>query len=110
MTCGTKLVRGLQGKEGNVRKTLTDQTPPMYQQRVQQPEFETFYLPFGGHLRSDNRWVRLAKLIRWEEAEKKYAANFSESGMGTPAKNVRIALGALIIKERLGLSDEETVE
>ena len=30
--------------------------------------------------------------------------------MGSPAKNVRIALGALIIKERLGLSDEETVE
>jgi hypothetical protein len=30
--------------------------------------------------------------------------------MGAPAKNVPIALGALIIKERLGLPDEETVE
>jgi IS5 family transposase len=27
-----------------------------------------------------------------------------------PAKGLRIALGALIIKERLGLSNEETVE
>jgi hypothetical protein len=30
--------------------------------------------------------------------------------MDAPAKNVPIALGALIIKERLGLPDEETVE
>ncbi len=82
----------------------------MYRHKIPQPEFEAFYLPFGGHPRSDNRWIRLAKLIPWDEAEKKYAAHFAESGMGAPAKNVRIALGALIIKERLGLSDEETVE
>jgi hypothetical protein len=30
--------------------------------------------------------------------------------MGAPAKTFRMALGGLIIKERLGLSDEETVE
>jgi hypothetical protein len=82
----------------------------MYRKQVQHPEFESFYLPFGGHLRSDNRWVRMAKLIPWAEAEKRYEKLFADSGMGAPAKNVRIALGALIIKERLGLSDEETVE
>ena len=32
------------------------------------------------------------------------------SGLGPPAMSVRIALGALIIKEKLGTSDEETVE
>ena len=67
-------------------------------------------MPFGGHLHSGNRWVQLAKLIPWEKIEKKYEKNFAESGMGAPAKSVRIALGALIIKERLKLSDEETVE
>lgn len=36
-------------------------------------------------------------------------ANFAESGMDAPAKESRIALGALIIKERLGVTDEETV-
>src|SRR5208283_3773159 len=82
----------------------------MYKRRHLQPEFEPFYLPFGGHLHSDNRWVQLAKLIPWEEIEKKYEKNFAESGMGAPAKSVRIALGALIIKEKLKLSDEETVE
>ena len=52
----------------------------MYKRRHLQPEFEPFYLPFGGHLHSDNRWVQLAKLIPWEEIERKYEKNFAESG------------------------------
>ena len=72
--------------------------------------FEKFFLPFGGKLRSDNRWVKMAKLIPWHEFEEIYARSFAGTGMGAPAKPVRIALGALIIKERLGTSDEETVQ
>ena len=82
----------------------------MYRQRLSQPEFEDFYLPFGGRLRSDNRWVRLSKLIPWDEIEEQYAKHFSAEGMGAPAKPVRLALGSLIIKEKLRLTDEETVE
>jgi hypothetical protein len=67
-------------------------------------------LPFGGRLRSDNRWVRLSKLIPWEEIEGEYAKQFAESGMGAPAIVARVALGALIIQEKLGLTDEEVVE
>ncbi len=74
-----------------------------------QEEAENFDLPFGGRLSSENRWVRLAKLIPWSELETEYASQFS-STMGAPAKSFRMALGALIIKERLGTSDEETVE
>ncbi len=74
-----------------------------------QLEFEDFYLPFGGKLRCDNRWVKLAKLIPWDELEERYAALFSED-QGAPAKPFRMALGALLIKERLGITDEETVE
>ncbi len=108
MTCGTKTVGGLQGKEGNQgEKALQMNTPLMYRYKHQQPEFVDFYLPFGGHLHANNRWVRLAALVPWQEAEQKYAAHFADSGMGAPAKSVRIALGALLIKERLGLSDEE---
>jgi len=76
---------------------------------IGQLSFENFYLPFGGKLSGKNRWVKLAELIRWEEFESEYAEQFSE-GQGAPAKSFRIALGALIIKERLGTSDEETVE
>jgi len=82
----------------------------MYGKRLNQHEFEDFYLPFGGKLRSDNRWVVKAKLIPWDEFEESYSKNFSSNGQGAPSKPVRIALGALIIKERLGTSDEETVE
>ena len=83
---------------------------PMYRRKDKhQLEFEDFYLPFGGRLRSDNRWVTLAKLIPWDEFEDKYASLFSED-QGSPAKPFRMALGALIIKERLGITDEETVE
>jgi IS5 family transposase len=86
------------------------QDKPMYRRKDQhQLEFEDFYLPFGGKLRSDNRWVRLAKLIPWDELENRYASLFSED-QGAPAKPFRMALGSLIIKERLGITDEETVE
>ena len=82
----------------------------MYRQSPRgQLSFENFYLPFGGNLSGENRWVRLAKLVPWEQFESEYAEQFSE-GQGAPAKPFRMALGALIIKEKLGTSDEETVE
>ena len=75
-----------------------------------QLKFEDFYLPFAGKLRSDNRWVILSRQIPWEHIEQKYSTNFSNnSNAGCPAKSARVALGALIIKERLGLTDRETV-
>jgi hypothetical protein len=74
-----------------------------------QLSFENFYLPFGGKLSGENRWIKLAELIPWESFEQEYAEQFSE-GQGAPAKTFRMALGALIIKEKLGTSDQETVE
>lgn len=68
-----------------------------------------FFLPFGGKLNPENRWVKLAEMIPWEDFEEEYVKNFKKSHKGERAYNVRIALGSLIIKERLGLSDEETV-
>jgi IS5 family transposase len=82
----------------------------MYRQSPKgQLSFENFYLPFSGKLSGENRWVRLAELVPWETFESEYAEQFSE-GQGAPAKTFRMALGALIIKEKLGTSDEETVE
>ena len=75
---------------------------------VQKP-VENFELPFGGRLSQENRWVKLAKFIPRSDFEAEYAAKFSRK-MGAPAKPFRMALGVLIIKERLGTSDEETVE
>ena len=69
-----------------------------------------FFLPFGGKLKADNRWVKLSNLIPWANFEQQYSKKLKSSKQGPPAKSVRVALGALIIKERLGTSDEETVE
>ena len=68
-----------------------------------------FELPKGCKLAEDNRWVKMAQLIPWLEFESDYAENFPTE-MGAPAKSFRMALGALIIKEKLGISDIETVE
>ena len=68
-----------------------------------------FLLPFEGKLSCENRWVMMADLIPWQEFEDEYASLFSEE-MGAPAKSFPMALGALIIKDKLGISDRETVE
>ena len=74
-----------------------------------QPELtpENFELPFSGKLFPDNWWLIMEELIPWSEFESEYAEKFSEK-MGAPAKPFRMALGALIIKEKLGISDRET--
>lgn len=82
----------------------------MYRNDPRQSEFAGFYLPFGGKLLASNRWVKLAALVPWNKVEECYAQSFKGTGMGAPAKSARIAFGALIIKERLGITDEETVE
>jgi len=66
-------------------------------------------VPFGGTLDPDNRWVVYSSLMPWEELEDTYAPQFDPT-TGAPAKPMRLAFGALFIKQRLGLSDEETVE
>ena len=82
----------------------------MYRKSAQsEPTPENFELPVSVKLSPNNRWVIMAELIPWAEFEQEYADKFSET-MGAPAKPFRMALGALIIKEKLGISDRETVE
>lgn len=82
----------------------------MYPHDQNQLELDNFVLPFGGKLNPENRWVKLSKIIPWAEIEAKYIKALENSGYGSPAKSVRVALGALIIKERQGVSDRELVE
>ena len=67
----------------------------MYKFKSKQLEFEDFALPFSGKLRSDNRWVKMAKFIPWEQFDSLYSKSLSGSKMGSPALSVRIAIGAL---------------
>lgn len=68
-----------------------------------------FNMPFGGKLRAENRWVKLAQLMPWDFIEDVYAQSMSEK-MGGPSISARIAFGALYIKENENLVDRSTVE
>jgi len=62
--------------------------------------------PFGGKLDENNRWLKIAEMIPWEELEEEYEKHFSE-GIGRPALDGRVVLGALLLKHMKGVSDEE---
>ena len=82
----------------------------MYRKKVtRQLKFVDFYMPFSGKLDAENRWVKLAEIIPWQLAEEIYADAFC-GDFGAPALSARVALGALLIKEREGLTDRGTVE
>ena len=83
---------------------------PMYSKVELHPTSpENFEFTSQGKLYPENRWVIMANLIPWSEFEEEDTQNFSEE-MAAPAKSFRRALGALIIKEKLGTSDKETVK
>lgn len=61
-------------------------------------------------LDSNNRWIQLAKIVPWDKIEDLYSQKFLNWKEGRPAKPSRMAVGALIIRAKLGLTDEETVQ
>jgi IS5 family transposase len=81
----------------------------MYRKPSPQLTIDDFILPFSGKLSAENRWVKLAKIIPWDEIEEEYAFMFP-SDRGNVAKPVRMALGSLIIQARCGYTDRETVQ
>ena len=80
-----------------------------YRSDEDQLTMEEFFQPFGGRLRKDNRWVRLAEIMPWRHIEEIYVGNMSEE-TGRPGISSRIAFGALYIKAHCHLTDEETVQ
>jgi hypothetical protein len=66
-----------------------------------------FIFPYG-RLKEDNRWVKMASLVPWEDVERDYAPRFADGG--APAHPARMALGALLAKQVLHCSDRELVE
>jgi len=50
-----------------------------------------FFLPFGGKLNPENRWVILANLIPWWEIEERYKKQLKALTQGAHANSVRLA-------------------
>lgn len=74
-----------------------------------QHSFLDFNQPMGLHMNPNNRWIKMADSIPWDEFELKYAELFP-SGTGNVAKPLRMALGALIIQTKFQYADRELVE
>jgi hypothetical protein len=80
----------------------------MYKPMDRQMHICDYTLTDSFTLDPNNRWVQRAKIVPWEMAEKKYTHTFRKNGR--PAKDIRMALGALLIKEYLKCSDEDVVQ
>lgn len=74
-----------------------------------QNNFLGFNQPIGLHMNPNNRWIKMADSIPWEQFEKKYARLF-KGKKGNVAKPLRLALGSLIIQTKYQYSDRELVE
>lgn len=79
----------------------------MYKYQDNQLSLTDFGQAVGLKLNPENRWIKKAQSIPWEEIEKRYAQLF-KNRKGNVAKPLRLALGACIIQAEFGFSDEET--
>jgi len=77
-------------------------------QTPKQIGIEEFKTPFQQKLDSENRWVKLSRQIPWDELAAIYYQAMS-TDQGRPSIDARRIIGAIIIKHKLVLSDEETV-
>jgi IS5 family transposase len=73
-----------------------------------QLSLENFKHPFHQQLDSKNRWVELAELVPWDELAGIYAKHL-DPGAGRESVDLRMVIGALIIKHKLSLTDRDTV-
>ncbi len=74
-----------------------------------QLSLDLFEHPFEKELDKENRWVKLASIVPWDELATIYCQNLKGSS-GRKTVDVRLVLGALIVKHKLKLDDRGTVE
>ena len=79
----------------------------MYKFKDNQLSLTDFGAAVGLKLSPENRWIKKARSIPWEEIEIRYARLFTNK-KGNVAKPLRLGLGACIIQTEYGYSDEET--
>jgi len=68
-----------------------------------------FSTPFDNSLSPDNRWVKLSKVVPWDDLAKIYITNLNQYS-GRKSIDARMVIGALIVKHKLGLDDRGTVK
>jgi len=74
-----------------------------------QAEILDFVMPFSGRLDPNDKWIRLAKVMPWDELAGKYTRKMCKD-FGRMSIKPRVAIGALIIKHYKQMSDEDTIQ
>lgn len=75
---------------------------------TRQQKIEEFKTDFELTINPKNRWVLLSSITPWDNLVGQYIKSL-DPDKGAPALDPRIAVGSLIVKHKLNLSDEETV-
>lgn len=79
-----------------------------YKSQGKQLTFEAFRSSLD-NLPKSNRWVRMGDKLPWDEIERCYNSRLNNRYMGAGNKPARMVVGALIVKHKMNLSDEETI-
>jgi len=74
-----------------------------------QLEFGQFNSLYQLELDPSNRWTQLGAHLPWDVLAKVYAQRASTT-MGAKGIDVRVIIGSFIVKRKLGLTDEETLQ
>ena len=61
-------------------------------------------------LDKSNRWVQMGDRLPWTDIEKVYNSKLGNQEKGAGNKPARMVVGAMIVKHKLGLSDQETID
>ena len=61
-------------------------------------------------LDKSNRWVQMGDLLPWADIEKEYNSRLGNKEKGAGNKPARMVVGAMMVKHKLGLSDQETID
>ena len=62
------------------------------------------------NLDKSNRWVQMGDYLPWPDIEKEYNSKLDNKEKGAGNKPARMIVGAMIVKHKLGLSDQETID
>lgn len=79
-----------------------------YKSQGKQLTFEAFRSSLDT-LPKSNRWVRMGDELPWDEIERYYNSRLNNRYMEAGNKPARMVVGALIVKHKMNLSDEETI-
>ena len=99
-------VSQMQGIMTTTKKKHAPRVAYVSQNQMTIAGFET---PFYKKLDKNNRWVRLADRIPWDELVGIYLRHFGVKSTGRPPLNPRVVIGSIIIKHMCNLDDRETV-